>query len=186
MQRHGFVHLSPRWVMAAPIVATAACANIWGFADLKQAEDAGEADGASDALPAVDHGFGDDGAGHFVDVIEASAVDVFPDALDGGVPEAACNLTSGMSCKGKCGSGNTCGCLPNNVTHTVYCGDAGSKAQGANCASDSECSPGLGCYSVTHACEHWCRPTTTCPSNTQCSYPDAAAVYNGESFGRCL
>jgi hypothetical protein len=160
------------------VCASIGCANIWGFADLREPDDAGApdhdaSDARSEATPTIDSDSSSSG--------EASS--------DAGVmmAEAACSLANSASCRGKCGSATaSCGCLRDLSTDMQYCGMVGAGMQREGCADDLACAPGFGCDPDTGQCEHWCRPTsTTCPVGTDC-YLEAGVFFQGTAFGRCL
>ncbi len=159
------------------LLGPAACANVWGFADLTSEDrDAGPTPEAS----SQDSTAGSrDGASSFD--TGSSAADAAPDASSG----SGCNLANGSVCRGVCpGNAAPCGCLPDPSSQTSYCDVVGSGMQNATCTTDADCAPGYGCRTTMGMglCSHWCKPSTTCPGGTSCrSFPTftlGSAHYN--------
>jgi hypothetical protein len=149
----------------------AACANVWGFANLtsedRDSSVSGDSAGQSD-------GGGDD-----------ATLDADDGSAEAGHP--TCNLGSSSTCRGKCpGDASPCGCLVDYGTRTTSCGVTGTGGPGTNCSTDLDCSPGYGCMMSMSQCTHWCRPaSTTCPVGTTC-HTDPTLIFNaGEQFGFC-
>jgi hypothetical protein len=155
-----------RWVTAASLVGLAACANVWGFANLTSEDRDG---GAGPGDGGAGDGGGEDGT------------------LDADGAAATCNLANSAACHGKCtDDASPCGCLVDLGTRMTSCGLTGSGSQGATCSSDPDCAPGYGCYMATGRCSHWCRPaSTTCPAGTSCHTDPTLIFNNGEQFGFC-
>jgi hypothetical protein len=159
-----------RWVAIASLLGPAACANVWGFANLTPGGQDGGDDGGPD---------GTDGAQDEDTRAQGN------DAADEDAVPGGCNLANSAACRYHCaGDASPCGCLSDSVAHTSYCGVTGSGVSGAACSTDTDCAPGYGCRASTQTCSHWCRQGfTVCPIGV-CN-TDPMLTYNGALYGFC-
>jgi hypothetical protein len=166
-----------RVAAVASLLGLAACANVWGFANLTSEDRDASVSGEGSTNDSA--GQGDSGSGG-----DDATLDADDGSADAG--HSPCNLGNSSACRGKCpGNASPCGCLVDYGTRTTSCGVTGNSGQGSSCSSDLDCSPGYGCMMSTSVCTHWCRPaSTTCPVGT--CHTDPTLVFNGnEQFGFC-